>query len=209
MLMKNLTIFLFITISTFAQKSDLKNGDLLFININCGEMCDAINAVTQGFDSKDFNHMGLVILENKEIFVFEAIGESVTKTPLSTFLKYTKETIYVGRLKNKYKKLIPEALIFCQNNLGVPYDDDFLYDNGKYYCSELIYDAFLHANNEKPFFTLFPMTYKEPHSDSFFPIWIKHFANQGIEIPENEPGCNPGGMSLDKKIILSKYVITN
>ncbi|WP_413997918.1 YiiX/YebB-like N1pC/P60 family cysteine hydrolase [Flavobacterium sp. W1B] len=203
--MKNLLLLLLIPFTTFAQKSHLKNGDLLFININCGPMCEAINAVTEGYKSNDFNHMGLVVSENnKDFYVYEAIGKAVVKTPLNEFLSYTKQTVYIGQLKRKYRHLIPEAIAFCESQLGVAYDSDFIYDNGKYYCSELIYDAFLSSNKKQPFFQLFPMTYKEPNSQNYFPIWVAHFAEQAIEIPEGKPGCNPGGMSLDQKIRLKK-----
>lgn len=203
--MKNIILFLLLSISVFAQKSQLKNGDLLFINIDCGPMCNAINAVTNGYNNNDFNHMGLVsTTNNKDFFVYEAIGEAVVKTPLNVFLKYTKSTVYVGTLKPKYTCLIPKAIAFCETNLGVPYDDDFLYNNGKYYCSELVYDAFKFAYKNKAFFKLFPMTYKEPNSNQFFPIWVDHFKKQNINIPEGKPGCNPGGMSLDKKIVIKK-----
>ena len=188
-----------------AQNQKLENGDLLFININCGPMCDAINAVTEGFENNDFNHMGMVITENNEYFVYEAIGKAVVKTPLKTFVSYTKEPIYIGKLKDEYQYLIPDAIVFSEKQIGVPYDNDFIYNNEKYYCSELIYDAFLLANNNKPFFKLFPMTYKEPNSDNFFPIWIEHFDKQNIEIPEGKPGCNPGGMNLDEKIDIELY----
>ena len=201
-----LLIITLITFSSYSQ-TKLHTGDLLFININCGPMCEAINAVTEGYKGKDFNHMGLVVEENNTYFVFEAIGEAVVKTPLKTYLNYTKEEVYIGRLKKKYTSLIPYAIAFCQNQLGVPYDQDFLYDNGKYYCSELIYDAFKFANNNEPFFKLYPMTYKEPNSSTFFPIWVEHFNKIGIPIPEGEPGCNPGGMSLDKKITIKPFKI--
>jgi len=189
----------------FGQNKSLQTGDLLFINISCGPMCEAINAVTEGFDGKKFNHMGLVVKTNDSFFVYEAIGEAVVKTPLKTFLSYSKDPIYLGKLKKEHKYLIPKAIAFSEKQLGVPYDNDFLYDNGKYYCSELIYDAFLYANNNRPFFQLYPMTYKEPNSEVFFPIWEAHFKKQGIEIPEGKLGCNPGGMSLDNKITMELY----
>lgn len=189
----------------WSQKSPFQNGDLLFINISCGEMCDAINAVTTGYKNLDFNHMGLVTIDkNSEVFVYEAIGKAVVKTPIQTFLNYTSLPIYKGRLRKKYRHLLPSALTFCEAQLGVPYDNDFLYDNGKYYCSELVYDAFKEANDHTAFFPLFPMTYKEPGSETFFPIWVNHFRKQGIEIPEGKLGCNPGGMSLDQKIRVTK-----
>lgn len=201
--MKKWLFLFFIPFFTFAQFPKLQKGDLLFINIECGGMCDAINAVTSGYDDIDFNHMGIITTtNNKDFFVYEAIGKAVVKTPIATFLSYTKKPVYVGKLKKKHAKLIPAVLAFCESQLGVPYDNDFLYDNGKYYCSELVYDAFKAANRDKPFFQLFPMTYKEPGSEKFFPVWIEHFAQRGIEIPEGKPGCNPGGMSLDAKIKL-------
>lgn len=200
------TLIIFVSLFAYAQKNTLKSGDLLFINIDCGEMCDAINAVTNGYKGNDFNHMGLVVITAKnEYFVYEAIGNAVVKTPLNTFLLYTQKPIYVGSLKKKYRYFSDKAINFCENQLGKPYDNDFLYDNGKYYCSELIYDALLYANNNKPFFKLYPMTYKAPKDNKFFPIWIEHFKKQGIDIPEGKLGCNPGGMSLDKKIKIRQY----
>src|SRR5690554_1209887 len=204
-----LLIFMMSTI-TFGQKNDLKNGDLLFINVNCGAMCAAINAVTSGFQGNDINHVGMVYSNNNnDFFVYEAISKGVVKTPLNEFLKRT-NIIYKASLKEPYQHLIPLAAKFCEEQLGVPYDADFLYDNGKYYCSELLYDAFLYANKDEAFFQLLPMTYKEPDSDEFFPVWTDHFKKQGIEIPEGLPGCNPGGMSLDEKVemtILSMHEI--
>ena len=204
--MKNWFFILFIPLFGFTQNGKLKNGDLLFINIHCGPMCEAINAVTNGYMGNDFNHMGLVVSENNvDFFVYEAIGKAVVKTPLHDFLAYTKDTVFTGNVKAPYQHLIPAALAFCESQLGTPYDNDFLYNNGKYYCSELIYDAFKAANAGRPFFQLFPMTYKEPGSDYFFPVWVEHFAGQGIEIPEGKPGCNPGGMSRDQKISMSVF----
>jgi len=198
-------INLLLSSSVFAQTTPLKNGDLLFINVNCGAMCDAINAVTEGFENNDFNHVGMIYSDNNEDFyVYEAISAGVVKTPLNDFLKRT-DVVYKGTIKAPFQHLIPLAAAFCKENLGVPYDADFLYDNGKYYCSELLYDAFLNANNNQPFFQLFPMTYKEPGSDDFFPVWVEHFQEQGIEIPEGLPGCNPGGMSMDEKVEMEKY----
>jgi len=197
--MKKLLLLLLWPIWLTAQTSDLKEGDLIFQNLNCGPMCDAINAVTSGYKEMKFNHMGMVFKENNEWYVIEAAGEAVRKTKVTDFLTYTKEPMYWARLKKEYNYLIPKAVAFAKEQIGVAYDNDFLYDNGKYYCSELIYDAFLKAYG-KPFFQLFPMTYKEPHANQFFPIWITHFAKQGIDIPEGALGCNPGGMSKDPKI---------
>src|SRR5690606_3496647 len=85
--------------SIFAQTTPLKNGDLLFINVNCGAMCDAINAVTEGFENNDFNHVGMIYSDNNEdFFVYEAISTGVVKTPLNDFLKRT-DIVYKGTIK--------------------------------------------------------------------------------------------------------------
>lgn len=182
-----------------AQKIELKTGDLIFQSMNCGELCEAINQVTEGYKGIDFNHMGMVIIENDSVFVLEASGNCVKLTPYQTFTSYTDLPMYVGRLKKRYEKLIPEAVSFGMNQLGLPYDNEYLYDNGKYYCSELIYDCFKAANKE-PFFILYPMTFKSPNSKEFFSVWEEYYNNLNIKVPEGELGCNPGGISTSKKI---------
>tara|TARA_R110000823_G_scaffold43121_14_gene112524 strand:- start:619 stop:1239 length:621 start_codon:yes stop_codon:yes gene_type:complete len=180
------------------KKINLKEGDIIFQSMNC-DLCKAINAVTEGFDGKDFSHLGLIHIQNDSIYVIEAAGRNVRLTPLEVFKTYTSETMYIGRLKRKYRKYIPKAIRFSLEQLGVPYDEAYLYNNGSYYCSELIYDAFLSAY-EKPFFELTPMTFKEPISNQYFQVWIDYYENLKIEIPEGELGCNPGGISTSNKL---------
>lgn len=182
------------------DKSDLKNGDLIFQNMDCGPMCDAIEAVTDGYRGADFSHMGMIYWRNDSVLIIESIGRGVILTPLDNFLSRTKNEHLVGRLKAKYNHLIDPALGYALLCMGMPYDDAFLYDNGKYYCSELIYDAFKHANNSRPFFKLYPMTYREPGTKVFYPVWKTYFTNLNMDVPEGLPGCNPGGMSKDKKM---------
>lgn len=182
-----------------AQKIQLQTGDLLFQKMNCGELCEAIHAVTKGYQGNDFSHLGLVLIEDDSVFILEAAGNAVRKVTLEEFSKNTTTTMFIGRVKKKYEKLIPQVISFSKEQLGIPYDDDYLYDNGKYYCSELIYDAFLNAYG-KPFFELQPMTFKQPQTNVFFPAWVAYYNDLKIEIPEGKPGCNPGGISTSKKI---------
>ena len=193
------SIFLLVSFIIFGQSSKLKTGDLLFQKMNCGDLCEAIHAVTEGFNGYDFSHLGLVVIENDSVFIIEAAGNAVRKVTLEQFSKNTQTTMFIGRVKYKYKKLIPEVISFSKQQIGIPYDDDYLYDNGKYYCSELIYDAFLKAYG-MPFFELQPMTFKQPNTNEFFPAWVEYYQKLKIEIPEGKPGCNPGGISTSKKI---------
>ncbi|WP_333694206.1 YiiX/YebB-like N1pC/P60 family cysteine hydrolase [Flavobacterium sp.] len=196
---KHILFFLLYSCLVFPQKTTLRSGDLLFQKMNCGELCDAIHAVTEGYQGNDFSHLGLVVIENDSIFIIEAAGNAVRKVTLEQFSKNTQTTMFIGRVKSKYQKLIPQVISFAKQQIGIPYDDDYLYDNGKYYCSELIYDAFLKAYG-KPFFELQPMTFKQPESKAFFPAWVEYYQNIKVEIPEGELGCNPGGISTSDKI---------
>jgi hypothetical protein len=199
--MKYLLLFFFGIISAFAQsKTDLKDGDLIFQDMDCGPLCDAIEAVTEGYKGADYSHMGLVYHHNDTLYIIEAAGSAVRLTTLEKFSKNTSKPMPVGRLKKKYQKLIPTAIAFSLKQMGVPYDDEYVYDNGSYYCSELIYDAFKEANKGKPFFTLYPMTYKQPGTNEFFPAWVDYYKTINKPIPEGLPGCNPGGISTSDKI---------
>ncbi|MEI8278978.1 MAG: YiiX/YebB-like N1pC/P60 family cysteine hydrolase [Bacteroidota bacterium] len=180
----------------------LSTGDLLFEDLDCGPLCDAIEQVTQAYDGHHFSHIGLVYKRSDTIYVIEAMGSNVKAVTLDHFVKRTPHKVYVARLKKQYQSLITPAIQFALSTIGTPYDDAFLYDNGKYYCSELIYDAFMKANNNKPFFRLEPMTFKQPGTDEFYPAWIEYYSKLEINIPEGKPGINPGGISLSDKIVI-------
>ena len=196
---KTIPFIFFFSFVGFSQNITLKSGDLLFQSMNCGPLCEAINEVTSGYQGHDFSHLGLVYIKNDSILVIEASGSSVKITPYETFKTYTAEKMFVGRLKRKYRALIPEAIAFALQQIGVPYDEEYVYNNGKYYCSELLYDAFLHAN-KKPLFDLFPMTFKSPKTEEYFEVWVDYYKKLNIEIPEGKPGCNPGGISTSDKL---------
>jgi hypothetical protein len=185
----------------------LLEGDLLLQNLDCGPLCDAIESVTDGFDGHDFSHIGLVTFKEgtREAYVIEAVGNSVRMTRMDSFMARTTHKVYIARVSPKYASLIPTAVAFAKMQLGMPYDDAFLYDNDKYYCSELIYDAFKSANGDKPFFKLEPMTFKKPESNEYDPTWIKYYKTLNMDIPQDKPGINPAGISKsDKLMILNK-----
>jgi len=198
--MKTVILFL-IGFAAFSQnKVQLQDGDLIFQDMDCGPLCDAIEAVTEGYNEADFSHMGVVYHRNDTIYIIEAAGSAVRLTSLEKFKNNTSKPMLVGRLKPQFKDLAKNAIGFSMLQMGVPYDDEYVYNNGSYYCSELVYDAFMFANGGKPFFELQPMTYKQPGTDSFFPAWVDYYRSINKNIPEGQPGCNPGGISLSDKI---------
>lgn len=182
------------------ELSHLKTGDLVFQSLDCGPLCNAIESVTPAYEGYHFSHIGIVYKRNDSTFLLEAIGSQVQLTPLSKALSRSSKTVLTGRLEGKDTLLIPAAIQFSIRQLGVPYDEDFIYDNGKYYCSELVYDAFKFAQGGKDYFRLFPMTYKIPDSNETFPAWAEYFKEKKQTPPEGQPGCNPGSIACSGKL---------
>lgn len=206
--LKFLLVLLFAANAAVAQKSNygaLKNGDILFQDLDCGGLCDAIEQVTQSYGGRHFSHIGLVSLEGDSIYIIEAIGSKVQRTALKDFTHRNGNEILLGRAIKSFQKVVPKAVQIAQQQIGIPYDDAFIYDNGKYYCSELLYDAFKQANNNDAFFQLRPMTFKKPNTNEFFPVWVEYYQKLNMPIPEGMAGINPGGISMSKKLKMYRY----
>ena len=179
----------------------LREGDLLFHDIDCGELCEAIEKVTTGYDGANFSHVGIAAKDGDDnLIVIEASSKGVQTTILHDFLNRSFDAnhqpkVVVGRLKHPFRHLIPLALKQAAALKGKPYDKEFVINNEAYYCSELIYEIFLRANDNHPVFKLQPMTFKDPDTKTTFPAWQKYFAELAVPIPEGKPGINPGGIS--------------
>ncbi len=190
----------------------LQSGDLLFHDSDLGPLCDAIEKVTTGFQGANFSHVGIVAKDDSgNLVVIEAVSNGVVSTPLQTFLGRSFDAqhqpkVVVGRVKEPYRHLIPRALKEGLALKGKPYDKVFAIDNGAYYCSELIYEIFLRANDNEPVFKLQPMTYKDPDTGEMLTAWEDYFSKLGVSIPEGQPGINPGGISRSPVLsIVHKY----
>jgi len=178
-----------------------KTGDLLFKDVDCGPLCDAIEEVTTGYQGANLSHVGIAARdETGRIVVLEAVSKGVVATDLQTFLNRGTDLnsppkVIVGRLKKPYRHLIPVAIKGAVALKGKHYDKAFAIDNDAYYCSELIWEIFRRANDGKPVFTLEPMTFNDPKTGQTLPAWQEYFSKLGIDIPQGKPGINPGGIS--------------
>jgi hypothetical protein len=207
--LKAILFITFVQLSCWAFSQEpsygqLQNGDLLFQDLDC-DLCEAIEDVTTSYGNKRFSHIGMIFIKGSSTYVLEAIGKGVVLTPLADFEKRTTKKMLLGRVKAEFFPLVEKAVLFGVEQVGKSYDTDFLYNNGKYYCSELIYDAFLEANNKQPFFELQPMTFKEKGSGDFSKVWVDYFRNIQMEIPEGKAGINPGGISRSDKIQMYSF----
>lgn len=181
---------------------ELQSGDLLFQNLDCGGMCDAIEAVTEGYQGLDFSHVGIVEVRADSVFVIEAIGTEVQRIPLARFSNRNKNQIWVGRLKAAPADVGKRVVQYASAQLGKPYDAVFEMKPDRFYCSELVYEAYRSAYRGKAVFSLQPMTFKEPGKKTFFPVWEAYYRELGVEIPEGQPGINPGGISRSARLQL-------
>ena len=198
-------IFAFIFLSSCFQQIEeeftFKDGDFLFQDLDSSPLCEAIENVTPGFNNMNFSHVGIVSIIDGTPMVYEAYPPSVQLVDLKVFLNRSldiknKPKVIVGRLKKEYRKSIRSGISFIENKVGTKYDEFFLYENNQFYCSELLYDAFL----KDSIFELQPMNYKYQDSNEFQKQWINHFKKLDSEIPQGKLGINPGTMSISEKI---------
>ncbi len=217
-------ISLCIACSNNNQKEDtftLQLGDLLFQDLDSSPLCDAIEIVTPGYKGANLSHVGIIIEDKipfctnadsrfeekyfysieQDVKVLEALPGGVKTTRIDSFLNRSfdqnnKPKVIVGRLKKEYRYTIQDGIRFLNSKIGEDYDDYFLINNGKYYCSELIHDAFITDS----IFNMLPMTFIDPNTNETMSVWKDYYNKLDIEIPEGKLGINPGIMSISDKI---------
>ena len=181
-----------------AQEEVITTGCLVFVTDTIGMG----NAIAQS--TGQYTHVAIIEVKGEQINVFEAIpGRGVVCRSFSHFLSDLEQDHPGQELKNYVKILCPNVL-FCGDSvvararrfLGQPYDDYFLPDNGRMYCSELVYECFLDSVGEHVFCQR-PMNFK--NQDGKVPLyWQQHFQRLGVEIPQGLPGTNPSDMAREK-----------
>ena len=85
-----------------------------------------------------YSHCGVIVIENGKPYVIEA-ERGVEKTPMKTWLRR-------GQMFHHYRIMRlkrPQELTFRYKSLlGIPYDTKFRFNNGKLYCSELVWEMY-------------------------------------------------------------------
>ena len=214
---KWLVVFLLIQIScvnrSAQEEFQLQKGDFLFQDLDSSPICDAIELVTPGYKGANLSHIGMVVElgdpycinpdynYNDHVKVLEALPNKVRITSINSFLNRSFDDnnnpkVIVGRLKAQHSHTIQNAISFSRKKIGMNYDDLFILNNDQYYCSELIYDAFL----EDSIFQLQNMNFLHPDNGDTLQAWIDYYSELEIEIQHNTLGIIPGVMSLSDKI---------
>ena len=111
---------------------EVREGDVIF-QTSLSQQSPLIKIGTRS----TITHCGVVVMKDGKPYVLET-QKRLLLTPLDKFIargkdgKYWHKRPQMDNIKIKYNSY-----------LGMPYDLAFKFDNGKFYCSELIYDIYL------------------------------------------------------------------
>ncbi len=127
-----------------------------------------------GNDGKQrYSHCGLLIKKNEKLYVLEA-ENGVELTPIRQWLKRGKMCHHyrVMRLKEEQKLNLPYQL-------GGRYDRAFRFNNGKYYCSELVWELYGKNNIN----LCLPKELQDYHF-LYLPMVQKHIKSRGFTMDQ-------------------------
>ena len=110
---------------------EVKEGDVIF-QTSQSQQSRLIQIATRS----RISHCGIIVMKNGKPYVLETL-KTLVVTPLDKFIARGEGGKYW--LKRSKKENVK---IEYGSYLGKPYDLAFKFDNGKFYCSELIYDIY-------------------------------------------------------------------
>ena len=125
-----------------------QEGDIVFQSLPHADLIDAIEGVTHS----PYSHCGVVLLNDRRQWVVIEAITNVHETPLILWmLRGRGGNIAAYRLKAHDSSSIPVFKHELLADLGSRYDFnyDMTNDKSSFYCSDLIYRAFLQATGEK------------------------------------------------------------
>lgn len=188
-LISNSLVFYLWLISTWA--APLETGDFIFVDLDCGPICEAIEDVTLqqfGKENPRLSHVGILERIGNEFFVWEAWPEGgVVATSLKNFLNRKNSKNYLASVSPNFRSEAQRAIEFIKSKKGFPYNSSFLNNENSYYCSQLLQAAL------PEFFALLPMYFGTP-SDKNYTAWISYFQSLGISVPQGQLGVSPLGI---------------
>ncbi|TLD97524.1 hypothetical protein LS71_001905 [Helicobacter jaachi] len=184
---------------SYGNEKNVQSGDLVFVHAADSVFDDAIVAATQK-KMTNYTHVGIIEVDKHRIYVLEAHPQKgVVRSEWSDF-KAENPSYDVMRLKQPQdiNTIIRRAKTF----LGQPYDDYYGVNNGRMYCSELVYESYLDKQG-RHIFEAKPMNFYAP--DGSLPkYWQDLFAKLGESVPQGELGTNPNDMSQSSALVMLK-----
>lgn len=124
-----ISVLLLTSCSNSTEITDLQEGDVVFIESRSSQS----PYIKVGTMSK-WTHCGVIVNTPEGLKVLEA-SKTVRLTPFSSFIGAAKNENWT--VKRPAQKL--QQPIKYSKYIGMPYDLQFKFDNGKMYCSELVW----------------------------------------------------------------------
>ena len=113
------------------QIKEVREGDVIF-QTSQSQQSPLIQIATRS----KISHCGIIVMKNGKPYVLETL-KTLVVTPLDKFIARGEGGKYWLKRSNK-----ESIKIKYDGYLGIPYDLAFKFDNGRFYCSELIYDIY-------------------------------------------------------------------
>lgn len=170
----------------------IQDCDLIFRIAEENDFSKAITDATAQKSEIKFDHVGILIFEEGDPKVLETNStKGVVFTNFEDFIHNSSAGYVIKRVIYPLptKRIIQEA----KSHLGEAYDWSFLPNNGKMYCSELVYESFVTKDGSKLFETR-PMNFKDANGN-IPQFWTDLFKRLEIEIPQGIPGTNPNDIA--------------
>ncbi len=189
----------------------LQTGDLLF-QCGTGAMTEAITDATGRSERLNFTHVGIALhiptngTHPRPGCATDSVLEATTEggvqiVSLEKFLARSariddQPAVIAMRMHDTTG--VAASVERARKALGASYDYSFRPDNGRYYCSELVYETYLRPDGTH-YFTTRPMNFRAP--DGTMPrYWQELFERLGEPIPEGVPGTNPNDLSQEESL---------
>ena len=177
---------------------NLHEGDLMFV---VKETNNPITDATQGINGLKIDHVAIFHHTDSADYALEAYGKAVSLTPLTKFLdrakgKEGKPLIAVGRVIVDCD--MATSMSRALSYLAVHTTISICLMKKKIYCSELVQKSFV-DHHGLPVFPTIPMSFHDKDG-KILDAWVHFYAFYHREIPEGEPGTNPGQLSRDKAV---------
>lgn len=174
--------------------SCLRDGHLLF---SVSPRGNAITQATVAAGDLPIDHVGMMMLCGRQACVVEAApARGVAVTPLDDFLKANPRCV-VGRVAGLD---VSASLAAARDFVGLPYDSLFEADDRAMYCSELMQKCCVDSLGN-PVFGIIPMSFHDS-SGRTLPYWTEFYRRNGREVPEGEPGTNPGQLARSPRVAI-------
>ncbi len=175
------------------QLPQFRTGDLVFVAIPDESSSDG---------ELTYVHAAMLDVDQAGTWIVDAtFKHGVDRHPLDTFIADFRRhdgsypLFEVVRLVDD-----ADAASFVENAkrfIGEPYDIEFDPDNGRHYCTELIYDSYVRGAEHV--FDAEPMIFK--NGDGVYPsYWPRIFGRIGAEIPEGKIGTTPRQMRFSDAV---------